>query len=201
MSSIFALVRTAPSGWKAGLPRYLGAAALLAVGIDHLEQRSVDHYSAIPTIGTLFLLNFVSATLVAVALACPFGRLRGRLAAVAPVVLGLSGIGIAAGSIVGLLVSETSGLFGFMEFGYRGAIVLSLVLEGATVVLLGAWLLTGSVSREGGDVRGRGPARRRRGWRRARRRTVVRRGWAGPATPGSMPLRRRATAPWRRFRG
>jgi hypothetical protein len=47
------------------LARYLGAAALLAVGLDHLEQRSAAHYAAIPTIGTLFLLNFVSATVLA----------------------------------------------------------------------------------------------------------------------------------------
>ena len=35
--------------------RYIGAAALLAVGLDHLEQRTAAHYAAIPTIGTLFL--------------------------------------------------------------------------------------------------------------------------------------------------
>ena len=41
--------------------RYTCAAALLAVGLDHLEQRTTAHCAAIPTIGTLFLLNFVSA--------------------------------------------------------------------------------------------------------------------------------------------
>src|SRR4051812_14269333 len=40
--------------------RLLGAVSILAVGVDHIEQYSVDSYSAIPTIGTLFLLNFVS---------------------------------------------------------------------------------------------------------------------------------------------
>jgi hypothetical protein len=58
--------------------RYLGALALLGVGVDHLEQFSVDSYSAIPTIGTLFALNFASAALIAAGLAAPIPRLRGR---------------------------------------------------------------------------------------------------------------------------
>ena len=121
------------------LARYLGAAALLAVGLDHLEQRSAAHYSAIPTIGTLFLLNFVSATVVAVALALPLERL-GPATRRVPALLAVGGVGIAAGSVAGLLVSETAGLFGFMEDGYRGAIVLSLVFEAATIVLLATYL-------------------------------------------------------------
>jgi hypothetical protein len=55
--------------------------------------------------------------------------------------LALSGIGVAAGSLAGLFASETSGLFGFMETGYRSAIVVSIVLEAATIGLLGAHLL------------------------------------------------------------
>ena len=42
--------------------------------------------------------------------------------------------------MAGLLISETTGLFGFMEDGYRSAIVLSLLFEGATIVLLGTYL-------------------------------------------------------------
>jgi hypothetical protein len=125
----------------APLARYLGAAALLAVGLDHLEQRSAAHYAEIPTIGTLFLLNFVSAAVVAVGLALPLQRLGGPAGRQLPTLLALSGVGIAAGSVAGLLVSETSGLFGFRETGYRSAIVLSLVLEGATIVLLGTGLV------------------------------------------------------------
>jgi hypothetical protein len=122
------------------LTRYLGAGALLAVGLDHLEQRTTAHYSAIPTIGTLFLLNFVSATVVAVGLALPLERLGGPVGRRLLTLLALSGIGIAAGSIAGLLISESTGLFGFMETGYRSAIVLSLVFEGATIILLGIYL-------------------------------------------------------------
>src|SRR4051812_49979561 len=40
---------------------YLGAVAVLATGVDHIQQYYVDDYSTVPTIGTLFLLNFVSA--------------------------------------------------------------------------------------------------------------------------------------------
>jgi hypothetical protein len=55
-------------------------------------------------------------------------------------VLSLAGIGVAAGSLDGLLMSESSGLFGPMEVGYRSAIVLSIALEAATIVLLVAHL-------------------------------------------------------------
>jgi len=55
-------------------------------------------------------------------------------------VLAVAGIAIAAGSLAGLLVSENGGLFGFTERGYREAIVLSIALEVATVVLLGVFL-------------------------------------------------------------
>ena len=115
--------------------RYLGAVALLGVGLDHIEQFAVDHYSAIPTIGTLFALNFASAVLVACGLAAPAQRLRGRAGRVAVPLLSIGGIAIAAGSLAGLLASESTGLFGFMETGYRPAIVLSVALDVATIVL------------------------------------------------------------------
>jgi hypothetical protein len=123
--------------------RYLGALALLGVGIEHLEQFSVDHYSAIPTIGTLFALNFVSAALVAGGLLAPLHRLPRRIRNLVPALLALGGIGIAAGSLAGLLISESTSLFGFMETGYRSAIVLSIALELATIGLLTTHLLAG----------------------------------------------------------
>jgi hypothetical protein len=129
----------------ARLGRYLGALALLGVGIDHIEQYYADHYSAIPTIGTLFALNFASSTLVAAGLAAPVRRIVRRRAAVVLAVLAVAGIGIAAGSLAGLLISENGGLFGFMEQGYRQAIVISIALEVATIVLLGLFLATNGV--------------------------------------------------------
>jgi hypothetical protein len=120
--------------------RYLGALALLGVGLDHLEQFSVDSYSAVPTIGTLFALNFASAALLAAGLAAPVQRLPGRAGRLALLVLSVAGIGVAAGSLAGLLLTENAGLFGFMEAGYRPAITLSIGLEATTIVLLAAHL-------------------------------------------------------------
>jgi hypothetical protein len=132
----------------ARLARYLGALALLGVGIDHLEQYYVDFYSAIPTIGTLFVLNFVSAAVVAFGLIVPVERLAGRRSQAVLALFAIGGIGVAAGSLAGLLVSENGGLFGFMEQGYREAIVISIVLEVATMCLLALFVAAnGSATR------------------------------------------------------
>ena len=133
-----------PSSALAGtttLTRYLGAVAVLAVGVDHLEQYYVDYYRAVPTIGTLFVLDFISAAVIAVGLLLPLGRLTRRFGDRLLTLLALAGIGIGAGTLAGLLVSENVGLFGFMEVGYRGAIVLSIGFDVGTVVLLSAFLV------------------------------------------------------------
>ena len=121
--------------------RYLGAAALLGVGIVHLQQYDGAHYSAIPTIGTLFLLNFVSAAVVAVGLFAPIERRFPRLRKQVLGGLAAAGLGIALGALVALLISEQTPLFGFMEGGYRQAIVIAIVLEIATTVLLTGFLV------------------------------------------------------------
>src|SRR5689334_5255456 len=72
--------------------RWLGALALLAVGIDHIEQYYVDYYRAVPTIGTLFLLNFISAQLIRLALLVPVRRIAGRYANRLVTLLAVSGI-------------------------------------------------------------------------------------------------------------
>src|ERR1700729_424787 len=58
--------------------RYLGALAVLATGVAHIEQYAVDNYSTVPTIGTLFLLNFIAAIVIAVGLIAPLRRVTGR---------------------------------------------------------------------------------------------------------------------------
>jgi hypothetical protein len=121
--------------------RYLGAAALLGVGIVHLQQYDGAHYSAIPTIGTLFLLNFVSAVVVAAGLFAPVERRFPRLRKQILGALAAAGVGIALGALVALLISEQTPLFGFMEGGYRQAIVIAIVLEIATTVLLTGFLV------------------------------------------------------------
>jgi hypothetical protein len=115
---------------------YLGAVSVLATGVLHIQQYYGQNYSTIPTIGTLFYLNFVSAVVVSVGLVAPLGRLAGRYADAIRALFAVGGIGIAVGSLVGLFVSESSGLFGFMENGYRTAIVLAIVAEVAATVFL-----------------------------------------------------------------
>src|SRR5579871_2293895 len=45
------------------IARRLAAGALLVLGGVHIQQYLVKHYASIPTTGTLFLLNFVVATI------------------------------------------------------------------------------------------------------------------------------------------
>ena len=129
--------------------RYVGALALLAVGLDHIEQFYVDSYRAIPTIGTLFALNFAAATVVALALMVPPQQVAARWDKRVAALLALSGIGIAAGSLAGLLVSESNGLFGFKEIGYRAPIVVSIVLEVAAALALTMFVV--AMYRSAGD--------------------------------------------------
>ena len=116
--------------------RYLGAAALLGVGIAHIQQYYAGDYRVIPTIGTLFALNFASSVVLAAGLVAPVERVVRRRANLVLAGLAASGIGVAAGSVVALLVSQRTPLFGFMEGGFREPIVISLALEASAVVLL-----------------------------------------------------------------
>jgi hypothetical protein len=120
--------------------RVLGALSLLAVGAVHLQQ--YDYlYSTIPTIGTLFLLNFVGATAIGLGLLAPVERLLGRLGAPALGLLVLGGIGLAASAFVFLLIAEQTPLFGFMEPDYDPpAILAARVSEADTVVALTGYL-------------------------------------------------------------
>jgi hypothetical protein len=127
-----------PTLWL--VARVLGALSLLAVGAVHLQQY-FELYSDIRTIGTLFVLNFVGATLVGLALLAPVERLLGRLGNVVLVLLGLAGVVQAATAFVFLYISERTPLFGFMEPGYDPeAIMTARITEVATVVFLGAFL-------------------------------------------------------------
>ena len=127
--------------------RALGAVATLAVGAVHLQQY-LKLYSSVPTIGTLFLLNFAGATVIGLALLAPIERLAGRHGSAALALASLGGIGLAATSFVFLWVSERTPLFGFQEPGYDpSAIAFSRVTEVAAVVLLGAFAAARFVAR------------------------------------------------------
>jgi hypothetical protein len=116
--------------------------AVLAVGAVHLQQY-LELYSAIPTIGTLFLLNFAGAAVIGIGLLAPLERLLGgRLGAAAVGALALAGIGLAATSFAFLTIAEHRPLFGFMEPGYDPtAIAASRGAEIAATLLLGSYLV------------------------------------------------------------
>ena len=129
------------------IARTLGAVALLVIGGVHFQEYHYDFYSSIPTIGPLFLANFIGATALGVFLLSPF-RAPGRLGTVHDPVAALAGVGLAAGGFVALVISEHTPLFGFREHGYRFAILLALASEALAVALLTLFL----VLRQGGDA-------------------------------------------------
>ena len=112
--------------------RVLGALAVLTVGAVHLEQCFGVHFGVVPVIGPLFLLNFAGATLIALGLLLPLGRLH--------LLFAPAGIGLAATAFVFFFISERRPLFGFQDYGYRMAILVALAAEAAPVLLLGAYL-------------------------------------------------------------
>ena len=128
---------------------YLGALAVLATGVVHIQQYYGQNYTTVPTIGTLFFLNFVAAVILTVGLIVPLRRVARRYADAVRAVFAVGGIAFGVLSLVALFVSEQSTLFGFQEHGYRMAIVLAIVAEAAATVFLAVYLAA-----EGkGDIR------------------------------------------------
>lgn len=131
--------------------RYLGSLLLIGIGVIHLHEYSTNHYSVIPTIGTLFVLNFAGAVALAILIAAPIERFLGIGHALLRLFV-LGAIGFAAATIAGLLISESGTLFGFHEAGYRTSITLSLVFEAAAILVFGLFLAldfkTAAASRE-----------------------------------------------------
>lgn len=116
--------------------RLIGALSILGVGAVHLQQYATG-YSAIPTIGTLFLLNAISGGVVGFGLLLPLERTLGPSRGNGAVgVLALAGVAIALGSLVALFISETGMLFGFSENGYDTPIVIAIAVEVVATVLL-----------------------------------------------------------------
>jgi hypothetical protein len=128
--------------------RGLGALAVLAVGAIHLHEYN-KLYSEIPTIGTLFILNFAGATAIGLGLLAPVERLFAhRWGAAAVGLLALGGIGLAATGFAFLTIAEHTPLFGFMEPGYDpSGILASRIAEGAAIVLLSTFLVARFVGR------------------------------------------------------
>jgi len=124
------------------LARYLGAISLFMVAAIHAQQYYDAYFSAVPTIGTLFLLNVVGASVAGLLLLAPVRLLGRRTGDTILVLAALAGIGVSLGSFGALIVTEYTPLFGFMESGYRLAIDLSLLFEAIATILLLAFVVT-----------------------------------------------------------
>lgn len=126
--------------------RLLAAASLFAIGGVHIQQYIVQDYRVIPTIGPLFLLNFIAGTVLGLYFLVPARASVGRIRSIADTLAALFGLGLAIGGAVALIVSEHTPLFGFMEHGYRFAIVFTFASEGVAVVILGTLLVMSHAS-------------------------------------------------------
>lgn len=124
----------------ARLALVIGAGAVLATGADHLDEYAANGFSTVPTIGTLFLLNFIAATTIGVGLLFPWRAVAHRHADLIRALFALSGIGMAISSLVGLWISETSSLFGFTDNGFRSTIVVAVVSEAIAIAALSGFL-------------------------------------------------------------
>jgi hypothetical protein len=125
----------------AEVARYLGAVSILVVGGIHAQQYYYAYFYVVPTIGTLFLLSFIGAGVVGATLLAPVRLLGRRAGDLILTLAALGGISIAVGTFVSLLISEYTPLFGFMESGYRLAIVLTLVFDVLSTAFLGFFVL------------------------------------------------------------
>jgi hypothetical protein len=126
----------APAAWRAaGALRSLdalyvvGALMLAGQAAVHVQQfASIFH--EVKWIGPLFLGDAASCLLAAAGLA----RVRLRPFAA------LAGIAVSAGALGGLAVSYGTGLFGWMEAGWRTATALAVASEVGAIVVLAAAL-------------------------------------------------------------
>jgi hypothetical protein len=125
----------------AEIARYLGAVSIVLVGVVHAQQYYDAYFSVVPTIGMLFLLSFIGAGVFGTVLFAPVRRLGRRAGDLILAFAALGAISIALGTLVSLLISEYMPLFGFMESGYRLAIVLTLLFDVLTTLFLGVFLL------------------------------------------------------------
>jgi hypothetical protein len=121
--------------------RTVGAISLLVIGGIHYQQYRYALYSVIPTIGPLFIVNFLSATALGLFLLAPFKSRLGHPGELLDQFAALAGVGVAASGLAALLISEHTLLFGFMEHGYRFVIVLTIASEAMAIAMLTLFLV------------------------------------------------------------
>jgi hypothetical protein len=109
--------------------RLVGAGLLVWMAWIHWHLWS-SGYKHLPTVGNLFLLNAIGGVVMALAvIAVPF-RWLGLTAA--------AGALMAAGTLAGLAISINIGLFGFQDYLNAPFAHLSVWVESAAIVVLGA---------------------------------------------------------------
>jgi hypothetical protein len=109
------------------------AAALVTVIAGVHFQQYVDFMSQVPTVGVLFLLNAAGGAGIAAALLSREVRLR-RVAAA-------GAAGLAAGSLVSIVIALQSSFFGYEEPSLRFPIVLAIVAEALVLPVLALLLV------------------------------------------------------------
>ena len=109
--------------------RIIGAGLLVWMGWIHLHLWNTG-YKHLPTIGTLFILNFVGAVVLAAAVLASPRRLLALPSA--------AGALMAAVTLVSLAISINIGLFGFTDFLNAPFVHLSIWVESAAFVVLAA---------------------------------------------------------------
>src|SRR5436305_420515 len=141
IAAAFALTGSAaPAGAKLRIANSALGRILVDGGI-HVQQYYDAYFRSVPTIGTLFLLSFLGAGLVGAGLLAPVRLLGRRTGDLLLALAALGAIGIALGTLVSLVVSEYTPLFGFMESGYRPAVLLTLLFDGLTAAFLGLFFM------------------------------------------------------------
>jgi hypothetical protein len=106
--------------------RFLAISLLLCEGGIHLQQYE-SFLHLVPTINTLFLLNAVSAAVIALALAAS----RNQVA----ILLALGAIGMTVVALVSLAIARESVLFNYSEPTLRFPVLFAALVELATVLV------------------------------------------------------------------
>jgi hypothetical protein len=106
--------------------RFLAIGLLLCEGGIHLQQYE-SFLHLVPTINTLFLLNGVSAAVIALALAAS----RNQVA----ILLALGAIGMTVVALVSLAIARESVLFNYSEPTLRFPVLFAALVELATVLV------------------------------------------------------------------
>ena len=112
--------------------RFLLIGLLLCEGGVHLQQyEGILHF--VPTINTLFLLNAVSAAVIALALSAS----RDRIA----IFTALGAIGMTVVALVSLAITRASMLFNYSEPTLRAAVALAAIVELSAILAGSAFII------------------------------------------------------------